>query len=77
MGKDKGKARKSLSSDKLTDRYADMLLTSRATGKDYGGKPVADALRARSTKKNISPKKRQSYQDAAALFSGPPSLKGK
>lgn len=68
MGTDKGKARKSLARDKVIDRVADIFLTAPATGKGNAGKPVADALRHRATKANISQSKRQSYLDTAKLM---------
>jgi hypothetical protein len=62
MGQDKGKARKSLSADKRTDRIADILLLSG----DNAMQGVANALQYRSYKTNISRETKQSYKDAAA-----------
>jgi uncharacterized protein with von Willebrand factor type A (vWA) domain len=61
MGKDKGKARKSLSFDKSIDRLAD----SYYSNPNPKTSPTADALFMRRLKRNISPQKRQSYVDAA------------
>ena len=61
-GKDKGKSRKSLSTDKSIDRMADSLLQSG----DNAMQGVANALLARSMKSNISREKKQAYKDAAA-----------
>jgi hypothetical protein len=73
MPKDKGRARKSLSFDKQIDRAADAIRSSSSDAR----KGLSDALNLRSTKKNITPAKRQGYKDAAQALSGPPSLKKK
>ena len=60
-GKDKGKSRKSLSTDKAIDRLAN----SYYSNPNPNSSAVADALMMRSLKRNISPQKRQGYIDAA------------
>jgi hypothetical protein len=64
MGKDKGKARKSLSFDKSIDRLAN----SYYSNPNPNSSPTADALRMRRLKRNISNEKRQGYSDAAAAM---------
>ena len=85
MGKDKGKARKALSTDKTMERTAKYLST---TG-DNAMEGFARAVDYRSSKIHLNPKKRKELRDtaqwaygrAAALRSAksstPPSLKGK
>lgn len=85
MGKDKGKARKALSTDKAMDRIANKLSTT-------GDNPMEGFARSvdyKSSKIHLNPKKRQELRDtaqwaygrAAAIRSSkgstPPSLKGK
>lgn len=61
MGKDKGKARKSLSNDKAIDRVADSFYSY----PKLDSSPTADALKTRALKRNISKEKRQAYINAA------------
>lgn len=76
MGLDKGKARKSLSADKSTDRAANVVMHYT----DNVNEGVARGLEIKSGKRNISQKTRQAMISAAAMSRaniGPPSLKGK
>ena len=77
MGKDKGKARKSLSTDKALDRiatsaYGDKNLTDREA--------IGQAFGIRALKSNISREKRASLRSLSKEFKGTtttPSLKKK
>lgn len=61
VGKDKGKARKSLSTDKAMDRISNNLST---TG-DNAMEGFARSVDYKSSKINLNPKKRQELRDTA------------
>ena len=85
MGKDKGKARKALSTDKTIDRIAKRLSTSG----DNAMEGFARSVDYKSSKIHLTPKKRKELRDTAqwaygrsaairsSQGSSPPSLKGK
>lgn len=80
MGRDKGKARKSLSNDKKISRVA----TALADTGDSAAEGLSRSFREKATMRNISRSKKKSYKDLSESFSKKaaelrraPSLKGK